>query len=116
MRVGLLFWLLGCGASDESGGACDRDPPLTYTNFGQGFIGRHCAGCHSSLLPEDHRNGAPLGIDLDTLEGVQKWAERVRVRTVPADGGMPPGGGPTEEERAMVAEWLECSLLAEESP
>ncbi len=115
MGVALLALLVGCGAAETSEGTCDRDPPLSYTNFGQGFLGRHCTGCHSSLLPEGHRVGAPLGVDLDTLEGLRQWAERVHVRTVPTDGGMPPGGGPTEEERAMLSEWLECTILSEES-
>jgi hypothetical protein len=29
---------------------------------------------------------------------------------------MPPGGGPTPEEREMLGEWLDCVLLVEEAP
>lgn len=49
-------------------GACERDPPLSWDRFGQQFMHTHCAGCHSSSLPEALREGAPIGVDLDQPE------------------------------------------------
>lgn len=118
MRVGVLVGLpllLACGegGGDSADPACDRSPPLSYQNFGEALIDEHCVGCHSSLVPEDHREGAPPGVDLDTYEGVLTWAERVEARAVDPDAGMPPGGGPSDEERALLGEWLRCAVLPE---
>lgn len=88
---------------------CDREPPLTYDNFGKGFLGLHCTGCHSSLLKPEQRNLAPEGVDFDTLKGVLTWAERIEDRTLAQT--MPPSGGPTPEELDRVAEWLACEVL-----
>jgi uncharacterized membrane protein len=107
----LLLALACAGASDADTGACDRDPPLTWANFGQPLMDKHCVGCHSSLLREDQRNGAPVGVDLDTWEDAVKWAERIQVRSVPDNADMPPGGGPSAEERRLLAEWLECAVF-----
>lgn len=110
----LALLLLACGdADDDSGvaaGDCDRAPALTYDNFGKGFMDTHCAGCHSSLYPEDLREGAPLGVDLDTYAGVLDWHERVGARALGDSPTMPPGGGPSDEERARLAEWLACGV------
>jgi uncharacterized membrane protein len=107
----VILLLLAClteGA--DSGDPCDRDPPLDYLTFGKGQMQTHCVGCHSSLVREDQRNGAPVGVDLDTYDGVVTWAERIRVRTVELQD-MPPGGGPSDEERAQLAEWLDCAVI-----
>ena len=106
-----MLLLLACGAPGDSASTCDRDPPLSYENFGKGLMERHCTGCHSSLLPEGRRNEAPLGVDLDTWEGVVKWGTRIEVRSTGDSPDMPPGGGPTEEERQKLLEWLQCGGL-----
>ena len=36
-------------------------------NFGEGFVTKHCTGCHSSLLPEGMREEAPVGVRIDRL-------------------------------------------------
>lgn len=117
MRVlpALFLLLVGCdllpfGGGGEDTGACSREPPLTWANFGAGFTQKHCLACHSSLLPAELREGAPMGVDFDTYEAVIQWRDRIDARSVPADGGMPPGGGPSEEERALLAEWLACEV------
>lgn len=89
---------------------CARDPPLTYASFGQGFMRSYCTGCHSSLLPDGLREGAPVGINLDTYADVQQWAERILVRVDAEQNPMPPGGGPRIEDLANVHEWLTCKV------
>lgn len=104
--------LLGCGAgSTTEDTACGRQPPLDYDNFGHAHLDTHCNGCHSSLLPEPDRLGAPLGVDLDTEQGVLDQAERLAVRAVGPEPTMPPGGGPTGDELDHFEEWLDCTLL-----
>lgn len=106
------IWLLvACTSTGEDSATCDREPALDYDNFGSGFLERHCNGCHSSLLPESHREDAPVGVDFDTYGDVLDWAERIEARAVGEDASMPPGGGPTDEEKAMLAEWLECAVF-----
>ncbi len=115
LALGLLLGALsGCEAGEgDSSGVCDRMPPLTYDNFGQGLMDQHCTGCHSSLVPEDHREAAPVGVDFDTYEGVLTWAERIHARAVPDGSTMPPGGGPSEDQRDLLGEWLECVVIPE---
>lgn len=105
-----IFLLLGC-AGEADTASCDREPPLSYDSFGQSFMGKNCTGCHSSLLPSSHREGAPAGVDFDTYAGVLEWADRIEARSVGEGASMPPGGGPTEDERVLLAEWLECGVF-----
>jgi uncharacterized membrane protein len=106
----------GCG-SDEPGGGGD-DPPvepgacetsyLDYSNFGEPFLLDWCAGCHSAALPANMRQMAPAGVDFDSIEGVRQFQARILARGAGAMPTMPPAGGPSAEERAMLAEWIEC--------
>ena len=117
MALASLWVLLhGCAAlrADDSAGAqCRRDPPLTWDNFGHGFLTKHCLACHSSLVPEGAREGAPVGVDFDTYGSVLTWADRIAARAVADDADMPPGGGPSVEERANLSEWLGCGVAAD---
>ena len=90
----------------------DRDCPegsvLTYENFGAPFMRNWCTGCHSSQLGPDDRAAATPGVDLETPELVRRWAPRIWARSADANLTMPPGGGPTDDERARLGEWLAC--------
>lgn len=105
-----LVFLGGCGATQESELACDRQPPLTYETFGKGFVEQNCTGCHSSYLTSvQDRNYAPLSVNLNTYADVVAWVDRVDARTL-VDQDMPPAGGISEDTRALVREWLVCSV------
>ena len=105
-----LWMACSLGGSDTAGSeACDREPPLTWENFGEGYLGLHCNGCHSSLLPAGQRGGAPLGMDFDTWDDVVLHHDRIYNRAL-VDFDMPPGGGPTDEDLAMFTEWLACEV------
>jgi hypothetical protein len=118
MKRGAMVLLVALGCDDHLMGvgeynpqSCVRDPPLTYENYGRGFLGKWCTGCHSSLLRPDQRNDAPLGVDFDTWAGVLEWADRIEARGVPESGGMPPAGGASAEDREIFAEWLHCEVF-----
>lgn len=108
----------GCGDKTEDSAAvstadCDRSPPLDWDNFGKGLMDKHCNGCHSVLVPEAQRQGAPTGVDFNTYADVIEWRERIRARATTAEldtPTMPPGGGPGPEELALLEEWLACEV------
>jgi len=110
------MWLLwACASGSDTGLDCEaREPALDYANFGEGFLRKHCTACHSSAIEDaEMRNGAPVGVDLDTYDDAFALAERIRARVIdPESPTMPPGGGPTEEELAQLDEWLACDLEA----
>jgi len=107
-RVALLALLLG-GCMPEEEVVCSHEPALTYDNFGKGFATQFCTGCHSSLVPEEHRMDAPEDYNFDTYEGIVWWADKVEIAV--AEGEMPPGGGPTHDEKRLFAEWMACDVM-----
>ncbi|MCO4771848.1 MAG: hypothetical protein KDA24_17585, partial [Deltaproteobacteria bacterium] len=60
----LALWVVlaaGCG-----GPTCEREPPLSYDNWGQAYMSTYCTGCHSSLAEGFDRREAPVGVDFNT--------------------------------------------------
>jgi uncharacterized membrane protein len=114
-RAALPLWLgvlASCGgSSDTATFSCDRDPPLSYANFGEGFLSTHCEGCHSSLIPDNLREGAPPGVSFSSYADVLSWAGRIEARSIDPSAGMPPGGGPSEDDRRLLHEWLVCDVF-----
>ncbi len=83
---------------------------LTYQNFAAPFILDWCRGCHGVALPAGMRQGSPLGVDFDTAEQVRAAGARILARSTGDAPTMPPAGGPSAEERALMAEWLACGM------
>lgn len=100
--------LLGC--AEEEPTDCVHDPPLSYANFGKGFMQQYCTACHASLLPEGLRMDAPIGVNLDTYADVQRWSDRIIARVEDTENPMPPGSGPRAEEIANLREWMACKV------
>lgn len=107
--LGLLA-LTGCGEKVADTGCALHDPPLTWNNFGAGFLAENCNGCHHSMLPEAERSGAPLGVDFDTPEGAGTWRDEIEARATPDDATMPPSGPLSEEDRMLLSELLRCEF------
>lgn len=109
--------LLACGAGLPPPPSDDTDVPrvtdcgggVSWEGFGQGFMLSYCTACHGSLLTEARRHGAPIGVDFDTLAATAVQAERITSRVL-GTGDMPPAGGPTGEELALLSQWLDCGL------
>jgi uncharacterized membrane protein len=91
------------GGDDTS---CDTSY-LTYDNFGEPFMENWCRSCHSSEVPEDMRQTAPDDVNFDDLADVQAFADRIAYRAG-EQKTMPPAGGPSDEERALLVEWISC--------
>lgn len=81
---------------------------LDYGNFAAAFSADWCRGCHGAAVPEGMRQKAPLDVNFDDLESLRHWNERIRIRATGDAPTMPPAGGPSPEERALLAEWLAC--------
>ena len=116
----MLWLILACGSNEEDSAStlCNHDPPLSYANFGKGYIDFHCIGCHSAELPEGHRVGAPLPVNFNTYDEVLDWAERIQdrgTRLYSDTVTMPPGGGPTSSELDMFEAWLECAVFPQKA-
>lgn len=99
---------------EPSSASCLRDPPLTWDNFGKGHLDKHCNGCHSSLVRDDQRNLAPVGVDFDSYGEAVFWADRIWERGV-VQVSMPPGGGPSTEELDRFEEWMLCEVLRDQA-
>ena len=89
---------------------CDRDPPLTYENFGAAFLAEYCTGCHGSLQKESQRSNAPAGVDFDSWAAVLEWSPRISERAL-GSRDMPPAGQPGIDELSRFDEWMECEVL-----
>jgi len=109
----LLSTLLAAGCGSDEGSppidpAACQTSYLDYSNFGEPFLLDWCSGCHSAALPATMRQMAPAGVDFDTLENVRRQKERIAARATGGTPTMPPAGGPSAEEREMLAEWISC--------
>ena len=80
----------------------------TYENVGAPFMTTWCTACHSSDLDSQYRAGAPDTVNLDTLDDVRQWNERILARVFNEDSPMPPAGLPAEDELLRLEEWLLC--------
>jgi hypothetical protein len=87
---------------------CPAESFLTYQNFGSAFFSEYCTGCHSSELPPAMRQDAPETVNFETLDKVRAEAPLIYLRAADAYRSMPPVGGPSGEERALLGEWLAC--------
>lgn len=110
-----------------TGTACPANSTLRYaggtpTNFGQTFFATYCLRCHSVSLTGDARNGATIGVNFDTLDGIRAHLCRIDdfagqgpVKT-PNDKFMPfvepqlvpPEQFPSDGERSQLSQWLAC--------
>jgi uncharacterized membrane protein len=120
--LALVVALAACGTepapSDDGGGsddttqepnACDSSY-LSYENFGAPFVINWCRGCHSSEVQANMRQKAPIDANFDDLAEIKSWADKMKNRATGTMPNMPPAGGPTPEERALLAEWLACGV------
>lgn len=102
--LAVLVAATACG--NDSAVDCSAST-LTYATFGEPFIANWCRGCHSAELYPTMRQDAPLGINFDTLDEIRARRASVQRLTV-TRRSMPPAGGPSDEERALLGEWLSC--------
>ena len=110
-----LVIVAACGTDPAVDTHHDQVPPddcttsyLTYDNFGEPFVANWCRGCHSSALPDDMRQMAPKEANFDTLDEVRTWSDGIVSKAGGDPATMPPAGGPSDDERTLLAEWITC--------
>lgn len=118
--VAAAMCLAACEGTPEHEGApslatCPADGTLTYDTFGKAFMTSYCTRCHSSSLKGSAREGAEVGHDYDTLNGILPWLEHIDVHAAAGpkvvNAEMPPSGPlPTEDERRKLGQWLACEV------
>lgn len=97
--------LLACETVADTaseGVGCDRN--LTWQNYADGFFRSYCLSCHSATAADRHE--ATVGVDFDTQAQVLDQLESIYL--VIDGGAMPPGGGLTDDDLALIHEWLVC--------
>jgi uncharacterized membrane protein len=105
-----MLVLAGCKGKEASIIECPEDSFLTYENFGQPFMLTWCTPCHSSyLFTEEERQEAKEGVNLDSYEDLLTHSETIQIFAVDTDK-MPPAGGPSDDERDLLAEWIACGM------
>ncbi len=87
---------------------CPPESTVDAQNFGIPFLLTHCNGCHGGAVTGDERQGAPPEVTFDNMDQVRMQLDRIWERSGDDNNTMPPAGGPTEEERALLGEWLAC--------
>lgn len=96
------------GATTQRAAWCAEAPVLSWDNFGHGFLLENCEPCHASTAVDRHE--APVSVAFDSIERVRILrAKMLRMATGVAPE-MPPAGGVSEEDRALLQVWLECGL------
>ena len=89
------------GGGAPTGSACptpsDTTTPLTWDNFGQDFMVSNCTRCHGTFRSQ--------GGVKSNIAAIDAWAAAGPDAT---NRDMPPSNGISDEERALLGEWLAC--------
>lgn len=71
------------------------------------IIRERCASCHAAEPTDEVFTIAPGGVMLDTVEQMVQWAPRIKARSIDShDMPFMNKTGMTDEERAVVAQWI----------
>lgn len=66
-----------------------------------------CASCHSATPTDDVFKAAPGGVILDDLNGIKRWAPRIKARAIDAtDMPLMNKTQMTADERNYIAQWI----------
>ena len=93
-------------ADSGSGDACAN---VTWATAGGPVLLTWCAPCHTTGLTRAQRQGAPVGVDLDTEAGALQWVDRVEAVVSGPAPTMPPAGGLDADARERLLAWVRCS-------
>jgi len=87
-------------------GLCADAPVVTWNSFGHGFLLENCQSCHAQEAEDRH--DAPAEVSFDTHPDALLWAARILERAAADPPTMPPQGGTSADDRALLSIWLTC--------
>ncbi len=105
----LLAGLVAVTAPQPREKTISQEPQVSITRV-RDIVQQRCATCHARIPENTAFSSAPLGIELDSIEGLRLNAERVYLAVV-VSRTMPLGNltQMTETERYTIANWFENS-------
>ena len=109
--LGVVATILSCGDKiDTIEEMDDSDLPeqVTYGEHIRPILEQHCTMCHALNIQGADRQGAPVGVDLDTYQRAMEWSERSNMRI--QGGTMPPSGGLSSYDRSLFQKWIDQDL------
>ena len=83
---------------------------LSWESDIEGIFSNWCTPCHGGQVVGEMRRGAPEDVVLDTAATVRPWAPRIVATALGEAPTMPPAGGTTPDERALIREWIACDM------
>ncbi len=106
---------IDAGPSLIEGRACPPDNTTTYANTGAPILISWCVSCHSSHVPANQRQGATMGVNFDTVEGISEQLLRIYARAGDDNDTMPPVDSLSADERQRLGDWIACGAPGLES-
>ena len=87
--------------------AVAKNQEQVITEKAKAIITERCTSCHSATATDDIFVMAPGGVMLDNLEQMKMWAPRIKARSIDSkDMPFMNKTHMTDEERAVVAQWI----------
>jgi hypothetical protein len=100
--------VIDAGPSLIEGRECPPDNTTTYANTGGPILISWCVICHSSHVPANQRQGATMGVNFDTVEGIRDQLLRIYARAGDDNDSMPPIDSLSADERRRLGDWIAC--------
>ena len=113
----LLAWFIAPTPSSSSESAISQElSEVRQINVSQvqRILRERCASCHSRVPTDDVFIVSPAGVMLESLSDMQRWAKRIKARSVDSHN-MPflNKTGMTSEERLLVGRWVDAGAPSE---
>lgn len=103
LAVICFVFIVGCNKSKVDQIDCAT---ANVPTFAEVSIWPSCTNCHASTLEGVARKGAPVGVDFDHYASAKTYADAASNEV--ADGGMPPSGSVTDEQKQSLYTWAQC--------
>ena len=113
----LLAWFIAPTPTSSSESAISQElSEVRQINVSQvqRILRERCASCHSRAPTDDVFIVSPAGVMLESLSDMQRWAKRIKARSVDSHN-MPflNKTGMTSEERLLVGRWVDAGAPSE---
>ena len=112
----LLAWFIAPTPPSSENAITQEASEVKQINVSQvqSILKERCASCHSRAPTDDVFIVSPAGVMLESLSDMQRWANRIKARSVDTHN-MPflNKTGMTPEERLLVGHWIDAGAPSE---